>query len=160
LVLAPEHPLLKELKAKIENWEEVSSYIEKTKNKSERERISEVKEKTGVEVKGIKVINPVNGKETPVFIADYVLSHYGAGAVMAVPAHDQRDFDFAQKYGLEIIWTIKPKQGEIDKSKAFIDQGILFNSGEFDGLDSTEAREKIGESLAQRKLAEKKYITS
>ncbi|HPD19881.1 MAG TPA: leucine--tRNA ligase [Candidatus Pacearchaeota archaeon] len=156
LVLAPEHSLFKELKAKIENWEEVSSYIEKTKNKSERERISEVKEKTGVEIKGIKAVNPINGKEIPVFIADYVLSHYGSGAVMAVPAHDQRDFDFAQKHGLEVIWTIKPKQGEIDKSKAFIDEGILFNSGEFDGLDSAEAREKIGESLAQRKLAERK----
>jgi len=156
LVLAPEHSLFKELKAKIENWEEVSSYIEKTKNKSERERISEVKEKTGVEIKGIKAVNPINGKEIPVFIADYVLSHYGSGAVMAVPAHDQRDFDFAQKHGLEIIWTIKPKQEKIDKSKAFIDEGILFNSGEFDGLDSAEAREKIGESLAQRKLAERK----
>jgi len=156
LVLAPEHPIIKDLEADIENPDEVSSYIEKARNKSERERISEVKEKTGVEIRGIKVINPANKKEIPVFVADYVLGHYGTGAVMAVPAHDERDFEFAKKYNLEIVWTIKPKQGEIDKNKAFVEDGALFDSGEFSGLDSDEARNKIGEHLSKQNLAENK----
>jgi len=156
LVLAPEHQIIKDLEASIENPDEVSSYIEKSRNKSERERISEVKDKTGVELKGVKVINPANKKEIPVFVADYVLGHYGTGAVMAVPAHDQRDFEFAEKYNLEIVWTIKPKQGEIDKSRAFVEDGLLFDSGDFSGLDSDTAREKIGQFLAKENLAEKK----
>lgn len=144
LVLAPEHPIIKELK--IENKDEVNIYIEKARNKSERERISEVKDKTGIELKGIKAINPVNQKEIPVFIADYVLSHYGTGAVMAVPAHDERDFDFAKKYNLEIIFVI-----DSIKDQAFVEDGILFNSGRFDGMNSVEAREKIGEFFKGRK---------
>lgn len=144
LVLAPEHPLIKDLK--IDNREEADKYIEKAKNKSERERISEVKDKTGIELKGIKAINPVNQKQIPVFIADYVLSHYGTGAVMAVPAHDERDFDFAKKYNLEIIFVI-----DSVKDKAFVEDGTLFNSAKFDGLSSVEAREKIGEFLGARK---------
>ncbi|HNP79568.1 MAG TPA: leucine--tRNA ligase [Candidatus Pacearchaeota archaeon] len=144
LVLAPEHPLVKQLR--LENKEEVDLYIEKARNKSERERISEVKEKTGVELKGIKAINPANQKEIPVFIADYVLSHYGTGAVMAVPAHDERDFDFAKKYNLEIIFVV-----DSEKDHAFVEDGILFNSEKFNGLKSHEAREKIGEALGGRK---------
>lgn len=144
LVLSPEHPIVKELE--IENRDEVNNYIEKAKNKSERERISEVKDKTGVELKGIKAINPVNQKQIPVFIADYVLSHYGTGAVMAVPAHDERDFDFAKKYNLEIIWVI-----DSEKESAFTEDGVLFNSGEFNGLSSSEAREKIGKFLNAKK---------
>ena len=144
LVLAPEHSLVKQLR--LENKEEVDLYIEKARNKSERERISEVKEKTGVELKGIKAINPANQKEIPVFIADYVLSHYGTGAVMAVPAHDERDFDFAKKYNLEIIFVV-----DSEKDHAFVEDGILFNSEKFNGLKSHEAREKIGEALGGRK---------
>lgn len=152
LVFAPEHPLINELN--IENKEEVLKYIEKAKNKSERERISEIKDKTGVLLKGIKAINPVNGKDIPVFIADYVLSHYGTGAVMAVPAHDERDFEFAKKYELEIIEVIK---GENKKEGfAFIEDGIIFNSSEFDNLTSEEGREKIGEYLRKQNKAEKK----
>lgn len=152
LVLAPEHPLVNELQ--IENKEEVLEYINKAKNKSERERISEVKDKTGVELKGVKVINPINGKEIRAFVADYVLFNYGTGAVMAVPAHDERDFDFANKYELEIIEVIKgenKKEGE-----AFVEDGILFNSFDFDNLTSEEGREKIGEYLAGQGKAEKK----
>ncbi|MDD5696421.1 MAG: leucine--tRNA ligase [Candidatus Pacebacteria bacterium] len=156
LVLAPEHQIIKDLEASIENPDEVSSYIEKARNKSERERISEVKDKTGVEARGIKVINPINKKEIPVFVADYVLGHYGTGAVMAVPAHDQRDFEFAQKYNLEIVWTVKPKQGEADKNRAFAGDGTLFDSGDFSGLDSEKAREEIGQNLSKQNLAEKK----
>ncbi|HOC53779.1 MAG TPA: leucine--tRNA ligase, partial [Candidatus Pacearchaeota archaeon] len=131
---------------RLENKEEVDLYIEKARNKSERERISEVKEKTGVELKGIKAINPANQKEIPVFIADYVLGHYGTGAVMAVPAHDERDFDFAKKYNLEIIFVV-----DSEKDHAFVEDGILFNSEKFNGLKSHEAREKIGEALGGRK---------
>ncbi|MFA5310544.1 MAG: leucine--tRNA ligase, partial [Candidatus Paceibacterota bacterium] len=152
LVIAPEHPLISELEFK--NKEEVSDYIDKAKNKSERERISEVKDKTGVELKGIKAINPVNGKEIAVFVADYVLYHYGTGAVMAVPAHDIRDFEFAQKYDLEIIEVINGKNKK--EGTAFIEDGTLFNSGDFDGLNSEEAREKIGEFLRKKGKAEKK----
>ena len=138
LVLAPEHPLISELN--IENKEEIEEYINKAKNKSDRERISEVKDKTGVELKGIKAINPINNKEVPVFIADYVLSHYGTGAIMAVPAHDERDYDFAKKYNLEIIEVIKTKGSSTE-------DGILINSSDFDGLKSAEARKKIGEKI-------------
>jgi leucyl-tRNA synthetase len=152
LVLAPEHPLIDELQ--VENKEEVLAYIEKAKNKSERDRISEVKDKTGVELKGIKAINPINGKEIRVFIADYVLAHYGTGAVMAVPAHDERDFDFANKYGLEIISVIKGKNQK--EGEAFTEDGILFNSPNFDNLTSEEARIMIGEHLNKEGKAEKK----
>ncbi|MDK2949074.1 MAG: leucyl-tRNA synthetase [Patescibacteria group bacterium] len=137
LVLSPEHHLINELD--FTNKDEVKGYIEKAKNKSERERISEVKDKTGVELKGIKAINPINGKELPVFIADYVLSNYGTGAIMAVPAHDERDYDFAKKYNLEIIEVVK--------------DDILINSDQFNDLKSEEAKEKIGEYLnAEKKI--------
>ncbi|MFA5431371.1 MAG: leucine--tRNA ligase [Candidatus Paceibacterota bacterium] len=152
LVIAPEHPLINELQ--IENKEEVLAYIEKAKNKSERDRISEVKDKSGVGLKGVTAINPVNGKEIPVFMADYVLAHYGTGAVMAVPAHDQRDFDFANKYGLEIIEVIVGKNKK--EGEAFVEDGTLINSSDFDNLSSMEGREKIGEYLANQGKAEKK----
>jgi leucyl-tRNA synthetase len=152
LVLAPEHPLINELP--IENKEEVLAYIEKAKNKSERDRISEVKDKSGVELKGVTAINPINGKEIRVFIADYVLAHYGTGAVMAVPAHDERDFDFAKKYNIEIIEVIDGKNKK--EGEAFTEDGILFNSPNFDGLSSEEGRTKIGEFLAKQEKAEKK----
>ncbi len=102
VVLAPEHELILKLKDKILNWTEVENYIATTKNKDELERTREDKEKTGVELKGLKIINPINDKELPVWIADYVLAHYGTGAIMAVPFHDERDRDFANKYNLEI----------------------------------------------------------
>ena len=152
LVLAPEHPLINELE--IKNREEVSEYVEKSKNRSERERISEVKDKTGVLLKGIKAVNPVNDREISVFVADYVLAHYGTGAVMAVPAHDERDYDFAKKYGSEIIEVIEGKNKK--EGAAFVEDGILFNSGEFDGLTSEQGREKIGEFLEKKGKAEKK----
>ncbi len=102
IVLAPENPKLDNLKSKIENWSEVENYINEVKKKTEIERTDAKKEKTGVEIKGIKAINPATGESIPVYVADYVLVNYGTGAVMAVPAHDERDFDFAQKYNLEI----------------------------------------------------------
>ena len=102
LVISPEHKLIEELKSSIKNWDEVGNYIKKAKIKSELERTELAKDKTGVELKGIKAVNPANKEEIPVFIADYVLASYGTGAIMAVPAHDQRDFEFAKKYNLPI----------------------------------------------------------
>jgi len=108
MVLAPEHPLIQNLESRIQNPAEVKKYVNKAKKKSDEERIEEGKEKTGVELKGIKAINPVNGKEIPVWVADYVLTGYGTGAIMAVPAHDERDFEFAKKYKLPVIQVVAP----------------------------------------------------
>lgn len=107
VVMAPEHPIINELKSSIKNIKEVEEYIAKSKNKTEMDRL-EAKEKTGVELKGIKAINPFNGETVPVFVADYVLGNYGTGAVMAVPAHDERDWEFAKKYDLPIRQSIAP----------------------------------------------------
>ena len=168
LVLAPEHPIIEKLKSKIRNYKYVRTYLEESRKKTERERISEIKEKTGIELKGIKAVNPVNQKEMPIFVADYVLIHYGTGAIMAVPAHDQRDFDFARKYNLPVIEVIKPylEEKEIPKEtpivisdgrfeKAYEGEGALFNSGRFDGLPSKIAKDGIGEWLVKKDLAKK-----
>jgi leucyl-tRNA synthetase len=168
LVVAPEHEILEKLKGKISNFKQVQEYIETAKKKLERERISEVKEKTGIELKGIKAINPINGREIPIFVADYVLPHYGTGAVMAVPCHDQRDFDFARKFNLPMIEVIKPyeEKKELPKEapliisdgryqKAYEGEGFLINSGRFTGMKSEEAREAIGQFLAKKNLAKK-----
>jgi len=143
-LIAPEHNLLQELKPKIENWDEVEKYIIASKKKSELQRISETKEKTGVEIKGIKIINPFAKEEIPLFASDFVLGHYGTGAVMAVPAHDERDFEFAKKYNLSIIEVIKSEDNKSSIEKeAYTEDGILINSGEYDGLISAEARKKM-----------------
>ncbi|NLK12890.1 MAG: leucine--tRNA ligase, partial [Candidatus Phytoplasma sp.] len=133
---APEHPMVLELMTQDEKAS-VLSYIQTTKQKSELERISD-KEKTGV-FTGAYAINPVTQKEIPIWIADYVLPNYGTGAVMAVPAHDERDFEFAQTYGLDIIEVIKNNE----ESKAFIGDGIHYNSGILDGLNNEEAIKKM-----------------
>src|SRR3989344_5252476 len=109
LVLAPEHKLVESLKLKVENKEEVEKYVKDAKKKTEIERTALEKSKTGVELKGIKAINPATKEEIPVWIADYVLPHYGTGAIMAVPAHDERDFEFAKKYNLPIRYVVEPK---------------------------------------------------
>jgi len=168
LVVAPEHPIVDNLKSKITNYKFVKDYIEKSKKKTERERISEIKEKTGVEIKGIKVVNPVNNREIPIFIADYVLIHYGTGAIMAVPCHDQRDFDFAGRYNLAMIEVIKPysEKKELPKEtslvvsdgrfkQAYEGKGILIDSGRFNGLDSKVAKERITEWLEKKEQAKK-----
>jgi len=168
LVLAPEHPLIEKLKNRISNFKFVEQYIKESKKKLERERISEMKEKSGIELKGIKAINPVNDREIPIFVADYVLIHYGTGAVMAVPCHDQRDFDFARKYNLSMVEVIKPykEKKELPKEvplvisngrfkESYEGEGFLINSGRFTGMKSEEAREAIGEFLAKRNLTKK-----
>ncbi len=139
-VVAPEHSLIKNYELKITNYNEVEQYIKDAKNKTDLDRM-EAKEKTGIEVKGMKVINPFSGEEIPLFVADYVLGSYGTGAVMAVPAHDERDFEFAKKYDLEIKKSIEDKTNT-DK-ELFTDDGMLVDSGEFTGLKSAEARDKM-----------------
>ncbi len=149
LVLAPENSLLEELKDKIENWPEVERYLDKTKKKSDLERISEQKERTGVEVKGIKVINPLDQTEVAVWVADYVIPTYGGGAVMTVPAHDKRDWDFAKNYSLAIKEVVAG--GNIAK-EPYVEYGKLVNSGQFNGLTSEQAIKKITDWLKERKL--------
>lgn len=155
LVISPEHKILEKLRENkelgIKNYEEIEDYIEKAKNKTEIERTAEGKEKTGVEIKGIRAINPANGEEIPIWVADYVLGHYGTGAVMAVPAHDLRDFEFARKYNLPIKDVIGGKV----EVKPFTGYGDLINSSEFTGLKSEEAREKITEKFGQKKVTYK-----
>jgi len=140
MVLAPEHPLVKNLESRIGNLEEVKGYIAQSQEKTEIERIAEGRGKTGVELKGIKAINPATKEEIPVWIADYVLVHYGTGAIMAVPAHDERDFEFAKKFKLPIVEVITG--GDVEK-EAYIGEGTITNSGEFDGMKSKEAKEVI-----------------
>lgn len=133
VVLAPENNLISELKDKIHNFDEVKEYIEEVKEKSELER-QQSKEKTGVELSGVFAVNPINGEEVPVWVSDYVLASYGTGSVMAVPAHDERDGEFAEKFGLPI-------------KKVVSEENILENSGEFNGMSSGEAIKKITEKV-------------
>ncbi|MFA5021859.1 MAG: leucine--tRNA ligase [Patescibacteria group bacterium] len=151
MVIAPEHELLKNQKLEIRNQKDVEKYIQKSKSKSDLERTELNKEKTGVEIEGIKAINPVNQEEIPVFVADYVLANYGTGAVMAVPGHDQRDWEFAKKYNLPIVEVIA---GGNIKKEAYteIDDGVLVNSGEFTGLSVIEAIAKITKWLEKHHI--------
>ncbi len=155
LVIAPEHPILEKIKWEIINLKAVESYIRRAKQKAERERLADEKEKSGIELRGIKAINPANNREMPIFVADYVLLNYGTGAIMAVPAHDQRDFEFAKKYNLPIKEVIKPIEGKkyFFNEKAYEGPGILINSGRFNGLDSEKAKEKIGQWLKKNGFA-------
>lgn len=146
LVLSPEHSEITKHKAQITNWEEVAMYIEQTKNKTEVERTAEEKEKTGVELKGVKAVNPATKEEIPVYIADYVLAHYGTGAIMAVPAHDQRDWAFAKKFNLPIKQVICDKYPQPIcpiLEEAYTGEGHLVGSGSFDGMSSEEAKPAI-----------------
>ena len=159
LVLAPEHSIINNLKLKIENFDEVSKYIEEAKNKSELQRTNLAKEKTGVELKGIKAINPFNNEEAPIFVADYVLGGYGTGAVMAVPAHDERDWEFAKKYNLPVKMVICPNYPKPIcpvLENAYTGEGHLVGSGEFNGIKSSEAKEKMTRLLEEKKIGSKK----
>jgi len=157
LVLAPEHELVVQLKEHIKNWPDVEKYIKRSQRISEIERTKEEREKTGIILEGILAINPVNGQEIPVFIADYVLKDYGTGAIMAVPAHDERDFDFAAKFGLKIIEVIS-KNGKSSSSlkKAYTQPGILVNSGQFSGMNSELAKKTIVDWGKKQGWAEEK----
>ena len=149
-VLAPEHPLIEKITIP-EKKEAVEKYLEQSQVKSERERISEQKEKTGV-FTGAYAINPANNQEIPIWVSDYVLISYGTGAIMAVPAHDKRDYEFAQKFGLEIKEVVAG--GDISK-EAYSGDGKIINSDFLNGLNSKEAIQKITEHLEQKKIGKK-----
>ncbi len=153
VVLAPENPLVDEIVSD-EQKEAVENYKEEAKKQSDIERQSISREKTGV-FTGAYAIHPLTGKEVPIWVGDYVLATYGTGAVMAVPAHDERDFAFAEKFNLPINRVIEAKDGS-ETTLPFCEHGILVNSGEFDGLTTAEAKEKIVEKLASMGLGEKK----
>ncbi len=153
VVLAPENPLVDEI-VSAEQKEAVENYKEEAKKQSDIERQSISREKTGV-FTGAYAIHPLTGKEVPIWVGDYVLATYGTGAVMAVPAHDERDFAFAEKFNLPINRVIEAKDGS-ETTLPFCEHGILVNSGEFDGLTTAEAKEKIVEKLASMGLGEKK----
>ncbi|MDR1696226.1 MAG: leucine--tRNA ligase [Endomicrobium sp.] len=156
MVVAPEHEIISELKPRITNYAEVERYVAAAASKSNIER-SQCKDKTGVCLEGIKAVNPVNGNLIPVFTADYVLTGYGTGAIMAVPAHDQRDHDFAKKHNAPIIEVIKGG-GDTPfdvQEKAYEDEGILVNSGRFNGIKSTEAFKVVSEWVEKQGFGKK-----
>ncbi|MGL4763011.1 MAG: leucine--tRNA ligase [Sarcina sp.] len=153
VVLAPENPLVDELTS-TEQKEAVEAYKEEAKKQTDIERQSISREKTGV-FSGSYAIHPVSGKEVPIWVGDYVLATYGTGAVMAVPAHDERDFAFAKKFNLPINRVITAKD-DSETELPFCEHGVLVNSGEFDGLTTAEAKVKIIESLAKKDLGEEK----
>lgn len=144
MVLAPEHSLVEKIKNHIVNTAEVAAYQQEAQKKTEIERTAEGREKTGVQLKGIIAINPANSAAIPVYIADYVLADYGTGAIMAVPAHDERDFAFAKKYHIDIVDVIA---GRTDEDTAYTGSGTMMNSGAFDGMDSEAAKKAITESV-------------
>ncbi len=155
MVLAPEHPIVDNIlegEVEVENKKEIEKYVEQAQKKSELQRTELNKEKTGVEIKGLTAINPVNDKEIPIWIADYVLGSYGYGAIMSVPAHDERDYEIAQKYDLPIVEVIKG--GDIEE-EAYSGEGELVNSGEFNGMDSEKARKEITEKLKEKGKGDK-----
>ena len=159
MVLAPENPLVDELKDRIENWDEVVKYREETAKKSDIDRTELNKEKNGVVLKGIYAINPVNGKEVEVFLGDFVLASYGTGAVMAVPSHDQRDFEYAIKYNIPMIQVIEGRDTTecAFEKQDYLGKGCkLINSEEFTGLTVEEAKKAITKKLVDMGVGEEK----
>ena len=153
MVMAPEHPLIDKYSDRISNMDEVEKYRTECGKKTEFERTQLVKDKTGVKLSGLTAVNPVNGKEIPIFISDYVMMGYGTGAIMAVPAHDQRDWDFAKTFGIDIIQVIKG--GDIEK-EAYTGDGEMINSDFLNGTDNKkESIEKMLEFLKERGIGEK-----
>lgn len=155
MVISPEHPVIQEIKDSIENYDEVMAYKEEAAKKSDFERTELAKEKTGVPLKGVYAVNPVNGKEIPVWTSDYVLISYGTGAIMAVPAHDDRDWAFAKKFGLPIIEVVAG--GHVEE-EAFTDiaTGTMVNSGFLDGLSVAEAKKTIIQWLTEQGVGHSK----
>ncbi len=155
MVISPEHPYIEKWKDDIKNYSDICAYAEASAKKSDFERTELVKDKTGVRIEGINAINPVNDKEIPIFISDYVLMSYGTGAIMAVPAHDTRDWDFAKAFDLPIIEVVAG--GDVEK-EAFCDveTGTLVNSGFLNGLEVEKAKEKIIEFLEEKGLGHPK----
>ena len=155
MVVSPEHPILEKYKEECNNWDEIEAYREQAAHKSDFERAELAKEKTGVCIDGLTAVNPVNGKEIPVWISDYVLMSYGTGAIMAVPAHDQRDWEFAKKFGLPMIQVVSKNGEEADISQAaFTDvaTGVIVNSDFINGMDVKEAQKKMIAFLEEKKI--------
>ncbi len=159
MVISPEHPLIDKYKDEITNWDEIQKYREMAARKSDFERTELAKDKTGVILGGLSAVNPVNGKEIPVWISDYVLMSYGTGAIMAVPAHDTRDWEFAKKFDLPMIQVVEGKEGPVDINEAaFTDvaTGKMINSDFLDGLEVTEAKEKMKDFLEEKGIGNRK----
>ena len=155
MVLAPEHPFVSELTEGTEYEDEVKAYVDACAHKSELERTSLTKEKTGVFI-GRYAIDPVNGAKVPIYISDYVMMDYGTGAIMAVPAHDQRDFEFAKKFGLDIIPVVDVPDVDLDNlTEAAAAEGTMINSGEYNGMNNKEAIRKIVADLEEKGLGKK-----
>ena len=153
MVMAPEHPMIDKYADRIANMNEITDYRKECAKKTEFERTQLVKDKTGVKINGLSGINPVNGKEIPIYISDYVMMGYGTGAIMAVPAHDTRDYEFAKKFGIDIIEVIKG--GDISK-EAYTGEGECVNSGFLDGIkNKKEAIEKMADYLSENGIGEK-----
>lgn len=153
MVMAPEHPMIDKYADRISNMDEIVAYRAECAKKTEFERTQLIKDKTGVKINGLVAINPVNGKEIPIFVADYVMMGYGTGAIMAVPAHDQRDYDFAKKFGVDIIEVIKG--GDISK-EAYTGDGEMINSGILDGFtNKKDSIDKMIEILTEKGVGEK-----
>lgn len=152
MVVAPEHHIIDNHKDMVKNMDEIMAYREEAKKKTEFERVQLAKDKTGVRIDGLVAINPVNGAEIPIYIADYVMMGYGTGAIMAVPAHDTRDYEFATKFGIDIIPVIEG--GDIEK-EAYTGDGVHINSGFLDGLNKKDAIEKVIKYLKEKGVGEK-----
>lgn len=157
MVMAPEHELISKLKDNIKNYEEVKKYQEETRYRSELDRISNQKEKTGCILDGLYAINPVNGRKVPIYIADFVLAGYGTGMVMAVPTHDQRDYEFAKEFNIPMIQVIEGdvSNNAVKKMEYLANNYKMMNSEEFNGLPVKEAKEKIIDKLVNTHVGEK-----
>ena len=159
MVISPEHPYIEKFASEIKNLDEVKVYQEQAARKSDFERSELAKEKTGVKIDGLTAVNPVNGKEIPIWVSDYVLMSYGTGAIMAVPAHDERDWEFAKKFKMPIIQVVESSEGPVDVNEAaFVDvaTGKLVNSGFLNGMEVAEAKKAIIEYLEKENIGTQK----
>ena len=155
MVVSPEHPIIDKYKDELKNWDAIAAYRDEAAKKSDFERAELAKEKTGVQIEGLTAINPVNGKEIPIWISDYVLMSYGTGAIMAVPAHDERDWEFAKKFNLPLIQVVAKNGEEVDiNAAAFTDvaNGVLINSDFLNGLEVKDAKAKMIAFLEEKKI--------
>ena len=157
MVMSPEHPFIDKYKEDIENWDEVTAYREMAARKSDFERTELAKEKTGVMINGLTAVNPVNGKEIPIWISDYVLMSYGTGAIMAVPAHDERDWEFAKKFNMPIIEVVAGSPVDVNEAVfTDVETGTLVNSDFLNGLSVADAKVKITEFLTEKGIGHPK----
>lgn len=156
MVVSPEHPILDKYQDQIKNWDQILAYREQAARKSDFERSELAKEKTGVEIDGLRAVDPVNDKEIPIWVSDYVLMSYGTGAIMAVPAHDSRDWEFAKKFGLPIIEVVAGGEDVQKEPYTDVATGKLVNSGFLDGLEVEEAKRKIIAFLEEKKIGKGK----